>query len=178
MLGFKKDYSLKIDGSNTYKMPFEIVKGEKSKQFKFSLTKEDFSKLTDFAVQILNENGKAVSKGGFSYRDDGSVDVDMPSGKDTASFVLELIPAFTSKDLSADLSVEELTYLPEPIKLDVKNAGKNALTLYPNNIKTLDVKFAKPEIEIPVDSKYFGKIYFKSPSTDKTEYELPINFKF
>ena len=178
LLGYKKEYSLKVDGSGTYKMPFEIGKGEKSKQFKFSLTKEDFSKLTDFAVQILNENGKAVSKGGFSYRDDGSVDVDMPSGKDTASFVLELIPAFTSKDLSADISVEELTYLPESVKLDVRNSGKNSLTLYPNSIKTLDVKFAKPETEIPVDTKYFGKIYFKSPSSDKTEYELPINFKF
>ena len=178
MFGLKRSYILKVDGSNTYKMPFIITKGEKSKQFNFSLTKEDFSKLTDFAVQILNEKGKAVGKGGFSYRDDGTVDVDMPADKDTAAFVLELIPAFTSKELSANVNVDELTYFPEPIKLDIKNAGKNSLTLYPNDIKTIDVKFVKPEIEVPADAKGFGEIDFKSPSTDKTEYKLPINFKF
>lgn len=178
LLGYEKTYSLKVDGSSTYKMPFKLVKGEGTREFKFSLSKEDFSKLTDFAVQILNEKGKAVSKGGFSYRDDGTVSVDLPSGKDTVSYVLELIPAFTSKELSADVSVEEFTYFPESISLDIKNAGKNTLTLYPNNVKTIDIKFDKPDFQIPSDASGFGKIYFKSPTTQKTEYELPINFKF
>ena len=72
----------------------------------------------------------------------------------------------------------EITYFDSPVSVDVKNAGKTSLTLFPNNIKYLDFSFSKPEITIPVDAKVYGKVYFKSPSTSKTEYELPINFKF
>lgn len=176
--GIKNSYVVKVDGKDTYKMPFEIKKEEKSKEFSFTLTKEDFNKITDFAFQILDENGKAISKGGLSYRSGGNVSVDMPSDKDSAVYVLEFIPAFVSKELSANIFVDELTYLPNPTSLDVKNAGRNSLTLYPNNVKTIDVKFVKPEIDASLKGKGFGKIYFKSPVSGKTEYELPVYFKY
>ena len=176
--GLIKNYTVTVNGNETYKMPFVMGKDEKSKTFAITLTKEDFNKVTDFALQILDENGKAISKGGLSYRNDGSVSIDMPADKDSAKFVLELIPAFTSKDLSANVFVDEITYLPNPIPLDVKNDGKNFLTLYPNIIKTIDVKFIRPEMEISADEKGLGTIYFKSPTNGKTEYELPINFKY
>ena len=143
----------------------------------FSLTKEDFNKITDFAYQILDENGKAVNKDGLSYRT-GSITADFSGDKDIVKYVLEIIPAFVSKELNANLSVNEITYFDSPLSVDVKNAGKTSLTLYPNNIKYLDFNFSKPEITIPVDAEVYGKVYFKSPSTGKTEYELPINFKF
>jgi len=178
MLGYQREYTLLVDGNNTYKMPFTILKGEGSKEFNFTLSKEDFSKTTDFAFQILDENRKAISKGGLSYRTGGIVSVDMPADKDSANYVLEIIPAFASKELTANLSVNEITYFPSPISVDAKNSGKTTLTLYPNNIKYVDFSFTKPEISIPADANGYGKIYFKSPSTGKTEYELPINFKF
>jgi hypothetical protein len=159
-------------------MPFTIVKGEGSKDFSFTLSKEDFIKTTDFAFQILDENGKAISKGGLSYRTGGSVSVDMPSDKDSANFVLEIIPAFTSKELTANLSVTEKTFLPAPVSIDAKSNGKTSLTLYPNNIKYVDFNFSKPEITIPADAMGYGKIYFKAPASGKTEYELPLNIKF
>jgi hypothetical protein len=159
-------------------MPFTIFNGEGSKEFSFTLTKEDYSRITDFTFQILDETGKAVSKGGLSYRTGGSVSVDMPADKDSATFVLEIIPAFASKELSANLEVKEITYFPSPIHVDAKSNGREALTLYPNNIKYVDFNFTKPELIIPADANGYGKLYFKSPSTDKSEYELPINFKF
>ena len=178
MLGYQRNYNLIVDGNDTYKMPFTIFKGEGSKEFSFTLTKEDYSKITDFAFQILDETGKAVSKGGLSYRTGGSVSVKMPSDKDSAKFVLEIIPAFASKELSANLEVKEITYFPTPISVDAKNNGRAVLTLYPNNIKYVDFNFSKPELAVPADANGYGKLYFKSPSTEKTEYELPINFKF
>jgi len=154
------------------------VKGEKSKEFNFTLTKEDFNKVTDFSFQILDSTGKAVSKNALSYRSGGTVSVELPNDKDSANFVLELIPAFVNKELSAKIFVQELTYLPTPVQLEVKNAGKKSVTLYPNNIKTIDVKFVMPDIYKSDGSLGFGKIYFKSQSTNNTEYELPINFKY
>jgi hypothetical protein len=178
MLGYQREYTLLVDGNDTYKMPFTIVKGEASKKFSFTLTKEDYSKITDFAFQILDETGKAVSKGGLSYRTGGSVSVDMPADKDSAKFILEIIPAFASIELTADLNVNEVTYFPAPISVDAKHNGRTSLTLYPNNIKYVDFNFSKPELTVPADANGYGKLYFKSPSTSKTEYELPINFKF
>ena len=178
MLGYQRKYNLLVDGNDTYKMPFTIFKGEGSKEFSFALSKEDYSKLTDFAFQILDETGKAISKGGLSYRTGGSVNVDMPSDKDSAKFVLEIIPAFASKELTANLEVNEITYFPAPISVDAKSNGRASLMLYPNNIKYVDFNFTKPELIIPADANGYGKLYFKSPSTEKTEYELPINFKF
>ena len=174
MLGYQRNYNLMVDGNGTYKMPFTIIKGESSKEFNFTLSKEDFSKTTDFAFQVLNENGKAIAQDGLSYRT-GSISIDMPEDKDTANYVLEIIPAFASKELTANLGVKEITYFSSPISVDAKNNGKTSLTLYPNNIKYVDFSFSKPETTIPADANYYGKIYFKSPSTGKTEYELPLN---
>lgn len=178
LLGLEKKYSLTVDGKGTLKFPFTLVKGEKSKEFNFTLTKEDFNKVTDFSFQILDSTGKAVSKNALSYRSGGTVSVELPNDKDSANFVLELIPAFVNKELSAKIFVQELTYLPTPVQLEVKNAGKKSVTLYPNNIKTIDVKFVMPDIYKSDGSLGFGKIYFKSQSTNNTEYELPINFKY
>ena len=178
MIGYQRNYNLTVDGDDTYKMPFNIVKGEGSKEFLFTLSKEDFGKTTDFAFQILDEKGKAINKGGLSFRKGGSVKAEMPADKESAEYILEIIPAFASKELTANLDVKEITYFPSPIAVDVKNNGKTSLTLYPNNIKYVDVSFSKPELAIPADASGYGKLYFKSPSTDKTEYELPINFKF
>lgn len=178
MFGYQRKYNLTVDGNGTYKMPFTLNKGEASKEFSFEMTKEDYGKVTDFAFQILDENGKALSKSGLSYRSGGSLEVDMPKNKETADFVLEIIPAFANKELSANLNVSEVTYLPEPQKVSVKHNGRAVLTLYPNSIKYIDVDFSKPELTIPADAEGYGKVYFNSPTTEKTEYELPINFKF
>jgi subtilisin family serine protease len=177
IFGTKISYNVLLNGNSTYKMPFTITKEKASKEFSFTLSKEDFSKTTDFAFQILDEKGKAVSKGGLSYRTGEALSVDMPDDKDTAKFVLEIIPAFASKELTANVLVEEITKFISPISVDVKNAGKPAVTLYPNNIKYLDFSFTLPDINIG-NEVFCGKIYFKSPSSKKTEYELPINFKF
>ncbi|HMN23444.1 MAG TPA: S8 family serine peptidase [Ignavibacteriaceae bacterium] len=177
MLGYQRDYTLFVDGNSTYKMPFTIYKSEGSKEFNVTLTKEDFGKITDFAFQILDEKGKAYQKGGLSYRTD-NISIDMPADKDSAKYILEIIPAFASKELSANVDVKEITYFPSPVPVDVKNNGRTSLTLYPNNIKYLDFNFSKPTSTIPANATGYGKVYFKSPSTSKTEYELPINFKF
>jgi subtilisin family serine protease len=177
MLGYQRNYNLMVDGNGTYKMPFTITKDEGSKEFNFALSKEEFNKITDFAYQILDENGKAVNKDGLSYRT-GSITAEFSGDKDTVKYVLEIIPAFVSKELNTNLSVNEITYFSTPVSVDAKNSGKSSLTLYPNNIKYIDLNFSQPEITIPADANYYGKIYFKSPSTSKTEYELPINFKF
>lgn len=178
LYGLIKNYVLEVDGKGTLKMPFTIMKGEKSKEFSFRLTKQDFNKVTDFSFQILDTTGKALSKNALSYRSGGNVRVELPEERDSAQYILELVPAFVSKELKSKVFVDEITYLSVPIKLDVKSAGSSSITLYPNNVKSLDVKFVKPQINQLENTCGLGKIYFKSSSARKNEYELPIKFKY
>lgn len=177
IFGNQKDYPIVLTGENIYKMPFTLRKGESSKEFNVELTKEDFNKVTDFSLMILDSSGYAVSKDGLSYRT-GSISVDNSSDADSIEYTLAIIPAFTHKNAQMTIKVNELTNLSSSVPVNVTNLEKRAVTLYPNSPRTLKFGFTKPDFTLPADAKYCGKVYFKSPSTSKTEYELPLNFKF
>lgn len=176
--GVKKNYPVTVNGSSTLKISFKIYKGERSKEFQFSLSREDFNKVTDFSFQILDSTGKAIVKNAISYRSGGEVSAELPEGKDSVEYVLELVPAFVNKEQSAKVKIEEKIYFSSPVPIEVKCVGKSSVTLYPNNLKRLDIKFVKPDLKYSEDYNGFGKINFKSVSTNKNEYELPINFKY
>jgi tripeptidyl-peptidase II len=177
MIGYERKYSVAVDGSGVVRLPFKLIKGEASRNFEFTLSKEDFNKTTDFSVMILNEEGKALAKNGLANKS-GSLSIKNSSDKDEVNYILEIIPAFTHKEGKATLFIKEQTEFPSAISVDVKDQNRKATTLYPSNPKSLKCSYAKPETIVPEDAKVYGKIYFKSPSTEKTEYELPIYFKF
>lgn len=177
MLGYEKNYSVSVDGNSVVRLPFKLVNGEVSRNFDFSLSREDFNKTTDFSVMILDENGKALSKNGLANKT-GSLSIKNSSEKEEVNYILEIIPAFTHKEGKATLFIKEQTEFPSALPVDVKDMNRKVTTLYPSNTRTLKCTFSKPEYNVPDDAKVYGKIYFKSPSTEKTEYELPINFKF
>jgi len=76
------------------------------------------------------------------------------------------------------ISVNEITYFSSSVPVSVINLEKRSVTLYPNSPRTLKFGLLKPDESLPADAKFYGKIYFKAPSTNKIEYELPLNFKF
>lgn len=177
ILGYQKNYSLTLTGKDIYKMPFTLRKGESSKEFKVEMTKEDFNLVTDFSLMILDSAGFAASKDGLTYRK-GSITIDNSSDEDTIEYTLAIIPAFTHKDSDMKINVKEITYFSSSVPVNVTNLEKRSVSLYPNSPRTLIFGLTEPDITLPADAKYYGKIYFKSPSTNKTEYELPLNFKF
>ena len=76
------------------------------------------------------------------------------------------------------INVNEITYSFGPVPVNVANLEKRSVTLYPNSPRTIKFGLTKPDFNLPADAEYYGKIYFRSPSTNKKEYELPLNFKF
>jgi hypothetical protein len=177
ILGYQKNYSITLNGDSIYKMPFTIRKDESSKEFKLELAKEDFNKVTDFALMIFDTSGYAVSKAGLSYRT-GAISVSNTSYKDSAEYVFAFIPAFTHKNSDMTINVKEITYFSSSVPVNVANLEKRSVTLYPNSPRTIKFGLTKPDFNLPADAEYYGKIYFRSPSTNKKEYELPLNFKF
>lgn len=177
ILGYEKNYTVSVDGSGNSYLPFTLTKDEPVRNFEFTLSKEDFNKTTDFSVIILDENGKALEKNGLSNRT-GSLSIRNSSDDDEVKYQLQIVPAFTHKEGKATLFIKERTDFPSSVSIDVKDQNRKSVTLYPSNSRTLKCNFVKPEFLIPADAKVYGKIYFKSPSTEKTEYELPIYIKF
>lgn len=177
IIGYKKSYSVDLNGSSNYRMPFTMRKGEQSREFNLILSKEDFNKVTDFSMVIYNEDGIAISKDGLSFST-GSVSVQNSQDKDNVNYVLEIIPAFTNSSGNMSINIDEVTNFIKAVFVDVKNNKNNSVTLFPNSLKTITCNFTKPENEIPAGAQFFGKIYFKSIISAKTEYELPVYFTF
>lgn len=177
ILGYEKNYTVDLNGRGTYKIPFVLRKDERSRDFNLVLEKEDFNKVTDFSMVIYDEEGIAISKDGLSFRT-GSVSVQNSQDKDSLNYLLEIIPAFTNSSGNMSINIEEVTNFVEALSVDVKSNKTNSMTLFPNSSKIINCNFTKPGNDIPTDAKVFGKIYFKSPASTKTVYELPVYFTF
>lgn len=177
ILGYEKNYTVSVDGSGNSYIPFSLTKDEPVRNFEFTLSKEDFNKTTDFSVIILDENGKALEKNGLSNRT-GTLSIKNSIDKEEVNYQLQIVPAFAHKEGKATLFIKERTEFPSSVSIDVKDQSRKTVTLYPSNSRTLKCNFVKPEFIVPADAKVYGKIYFNSPSTEKSEYELPIYIKF
>ena len=177
ILGYQKKYPLTLTGADIYRMTFTLKKDEASKEFNVELTKEDFNLVTDFSLMILDKTGFAVSKVALHYRK-GLISIKNYSYEDSVEYTLAFIPAFTNKNSEMRINVDEITTFSSSIPVNVTNLYKRSVTLYPNSPRTIKFVLTNPNVNLPADAKYYGKIYFKSPSTSKIEYELPLNFKF
>ncbi len=172
--GYRKVFEVHMDSVKTYDIPFELKKGETSKTFKIEISKEDFNKVTDFTYAVYDSAGEAQATGGLSYRT-GDITINNKFKGDATKLKLVLIPAYTNKAGVMDVKITETTELANGSKIKFKN---NSITLYPTAKETLSLEFKKPEFSIPSDSKFNGKIEFKSIRTDKTEFEVPLIFEF
>ncbi len=177
ILGYRENKVIELKGKSMYSIPFTFMKGEASKEFTVTLSKEDFNKVTDFSMLIYDKDGKALVKDGLSYRE-GSVSIDNKFKSDTTNLTFTLVPAFANAPGKITIFLKEETDFDNPVDISVKDNGRASTTLYPAILKTLDCEFSKPDIAIPNDSNFFGKIYFESSATKNIDYELPILFNF
>ncbi len=173
--GYQRNRIVKLDSTDIYRLPFKLVQNEKSKTFKIILSKEDFNKTTDFAIQIYDSTGKAIRKTGLSYREE-TISISGGPEKGSASYVLELRPAFALHPEPMKIKIKETTLFKEETPVNVTHNGSGFLTLYPSIAKRIDFNFEKEKVSAPEGSEVFGKLLFKSK--DKTIYESPIFFNF
>lgn len=174
--GYEKDFVIPVEGKSSEDYNFTLKKGETEKTFKISLSKEDFNKVTDFALMIYDETGKAIESGGLSYYKD-EISVKNTFDKDEVKLKLTLIPAFADKPGSLKVNVKELTALEKGGDLSLKLNNSNRITLYPSIPALLNCSISKPEMDKPEDCDYFGNVTFKSLDNE-TVLEMPVIIKF
>lgn len=174
LLGTTETHTAKLKGYDIYEIPFILKQGSASKTFDLKLSKEDFNKLTDFAFMIYDDEMNAVSASGLSYQE-GSITV-RNRYKEDKNLKLVLVPGFTHADQEIFVHINEKTYFGTPISIGTKVNSRGSAAFYPSVVETIVLDVKKPELELPGDSKVFGKLYFKKAQVKI--YELPLYFKF
>jgi hypothetical protein len=175
--GYETEYKITISGSEKFRMPFILRKGEQSKEFKLTLSKEDYNKLTDLAFIIYDSEGVDINDDALSFRT-GSISIENSSDADSTEYIFEIVPGFAHESSSAEIDLTELTSFKSEYKFDVVSEKKSNITLYPSLPRQLEININVPNEYFPDNSQLVGIISFESSSTKKVEYELPIKFKF
>jgi tripeptidyl-peptidase-2 len=175
--GYEIKHKVTIKGSEKFRMPFVLRKGEASKEFRLELSKTDYNKLTDLAFIIYNSEGVDVSNQALSYRT-GSLSIQNKSLNETTDYVFEIVPGFAHESSFADINITEVTTFKSEYSFDVVSEKRSGINLYPSLPKQMQIYFEVPDEFFPENSQPVGIIFFESTSTKKTEYELPVKFKF
>jgi hypothetical protein len=175
--GYETTQNIPIQGSEKFRMPFVLRSGEQSKEFRLAMSKDDYNKLTDLAMIIYDSEGVDVSSDALSYST-GSVSINNTSDEDSTEYIFEIVPGFAHESSSADIKLTEFTSFKSEYTFNVVSDRRTSVTLYPSLPKEMEVYFDIPTEYFPQEAEPVGKIIFESTSNNKTEYELPIKFKF
>jgi hypothetical protein len=175
--GYEVNHEVTISGSEKFRMPFVLRKGEKSKELKLEMSKTDYNKFTDLALLIYDTDGVEVNSDALGYST-GSITINNSSDADSTEYVFEIVPGFVHESSSADINLTEFTTFKAEYGFDVISERKSTVTLYPSLPKSLQINYEVPNEYFPENSQLVGKITFEYSSTKKTEYELPIKFNY
>jgi subtilisin family serine protease len=176
-LGYEIEHNITISGSEKFRMPFVLRKGEASKEFKLEMSKQDYNKFTDLSFIVYDSEGTDISNSALSYRS-GSLIVDNTSDADSSNYIFEINPGFANETSSAEIKLTEATSFSNNYSFDVLSESRSNVTLYPSLPKPLEIYFEMPNEYFPVNSQPFGKITFESSSNKEVVYELPIKLIF
>ncbi|MCF8240729.1 MAG: S8 family serine peptidase [Melioribacteraceae bacterium] len=176
ILGYETFHSALINAGEEYEIPFVLRKGEASKTFEIMISKEDFNKVTDFALMIYDENGEAKGIGGISYNE-GSVSVRNRFDADSVNLKFVMIPAFTHSEGEVFVHITEKAAFKSETNFSVEEGKNSRLTLYPSISEIVNCEIKKPAEFVPENAEVFGEIHFDS-SNNESVYVLPVKFNY
>jgi len=174
--GYQTSHNITIQGSEKFRMPFVLRKGEKSKEIRIEMSKDDYNKLTDLALIIYDSDGIDVSNSALSYRT-GSISINNYSREDSSEYIFEIVPGFAHESSSAKIKLTELTTFKTDYMFNAVSDRRTNLTLYPSLPKKLEIYYDFPGEYIPENAELLGTIIFESSASDEIIYELPLKFK-
>lgn len=175
--GYEVNHQITLAGSEKFRMPFVLRKGEASKEFNILLSKTDYSKFTDCALLIYDKDGFTVESSALSYSN-GSISINNTSDSDSTEYIFEIVPGFAHETSSAEVEITEAATFKSEHSINVLSEKKPSVNLYPSLPKQLEIYFDVPNEFFPVNSQPIGKISIEASSTKKTENELLIKLKF
>ncbi len=170
ILGFKKEYRVKLNGEKSFSIPFSLNPDESKKEFNISLSKEDFNKVTDFSLLINDNNNKTVESDGMTYRT-SKIAINRSLKDKSENYTFIMIPGFADEPKEMEIDITEETYLEESTQISLRN---NDLTLFPFIKNQLRANYSLPKVSKPEGTKYFAEFVFKNANTNKISFKKII----
>jgi hypothetical protein len=172
--GYEKEYD--VDLSGIKEIPFTLNSEIEQKVFNFSLSKNDYNKITDFAFLIVDEQGVVKAKSSLSYKD-GKLILRNKNNNDSTNYTLRILPGFTHSGSSLTLKIREENIFKNKEGIDVTNQSRSVLSIYPSVIEKIVCEISPPKFIINKDEKYIGKIYLTPNSENGIKLEIPVHIK-
>jgi len=170
ILGYTKDYITALNEVTKESIPFELNSGENKKEFNIAISKEDFNKVTDFALLINDKDGNTVESTGLTYST-SSISVNKSTNNERENYKFILIPGFADKPGQIDVNINERTYFNEPSQIDF---DQKEFSLFPYNKIQLTAKYDLPKTAKPTGTKYFAELVFTNANTNKISFKRII----
>jgi len=157
------------DNSDNYEYSFTVDDRQSKVVFDVELPAEIFNLFTDFAVNIKDYSGKDLLQTGLTYKKEKIVFIP-PS---TGSFILELLPAFASKETQSwQASIKESYYLFKEIEISGARYD-----FYPKIVKNVEFEVDGVLPLAPEGYYLFGEIWLDSTSKNRFRTIIPIQLE-
>ena len=175
VLGFQKNHTVEAEGDGI-RVPFHLNGELAGVDFVLRLTPREYNRFTDVAVQIFDNNGKAVAKGGFS-NGLATMHFENPgSGSGSVPYTLDIRGGFTDDDGTPwSVEIEETFRRQDPIAVRVNDGAR--ITLYPQVRAHLDFSLAGTPPKPPEGYVNVGHITFRNARSKNTWLHVPIELK-
>lgn len=171
--GYEQQYVRKIEAGKNLELPVTFRKGETVKSFNVWISKEDFNKVTDFALMLNNSKGKTVARGGLSYQEETIIYSKRP--KDDSTFTFVLAPAFALDEGEMTVHITERTAVSEKVRIVPSFAGSKTVKMFPQSPVNIDFRIKKPKVDLPEGAIYVMDLILEQ--NDETVHKIPIKIK-
>jgi hypothetical protein len=164
--GFAGSEEVEITEKDEYTRDFTLDTTTPRADFRLVMDEKTGNLFTDCAVNILDENGKALRTSAFNGLE-ADLGFSLPAGEDEATYTLQVVGAFALAEDMADwgFALEEKFSLAQPVAGTVKRAGGGDLRLFCGVPTDVELIFADAWPAPPNGMKVFGTLRFHDEKT-------------
>ncbi|HOX24777.1 MAG TPA: S8 family serine peptidase [Candidatus Krumholzibacteria bacterium] len=164
--GWRKERTETVAKSDEWTLPFTLDATTPVAEFSLTMAEKTANLFTDCAVNILDEDGRAIVQDSFDGAE-ARVTASLPEGSAQASFTLQVVGAFA---VAADMEewsfeIEERYRFASAVAGTIEGAGAGPVRLYCGVPAKLELRFRDPWPAAPEGMAYFGGVRFLDRET-------------
>ncbi|MCK5075869.1 MAG: S8 family serine peptidase [Calditrichia bacterium] len=168
LYGIFKTKKLKVKSSDFSSYDLNIPDNINRISIKYTLPVEDYLKMTDVSIQVLNEVGDIILNSGLNYHS-STFTFTVKPGK---TYYLETTAGFAKEEQvnsAWEYDLKLYYYYKKPIKISMQDKINwySNITLVPFSERTLKFNLSEIPVILPQGFKYWGQIFY---TVDRQEY--------
>ena len=173
VLGYRRDQTLTLE-EGQLDLPFSVDEGMEGVDFELALSAADYLHFTDVAVNILDEAGQTLEKGGLSQRFTTISFQNSPRAK--GSYRLQVVGAFAGAPSPIKLKLRQSYRLVDRPAIEVACSDASSFTVYPFSASPCTLELARAPRTLPEGFAHWGAVWFKDGKTGRQVLRRDFNF--